>query len=135
MNGIPHANVRFSLIHNDIASPILACGSCVEIPSFIFKNRQRHNHTAYNMESAWFAALNMLDKRAGFRYIPHRYLNINDKPIHYIGEVGGTFSEYHIDGDPRSDKFIIWFFKGEEIVSFLTVGYINVHLYLWEAMQ
>jgi len=87
------------------------------------------------MESAWFAALNMLDKRAGFRYIPHRYLNINDKPIHYVGEIGGTFSEYHIDGDPRSDKFIIWFFKGEEIVSFLTVGYKNVHLYLWEAMQ
>lgn len=34
---IPHTNVRFSLIHNDIASSILAAGSAVEIPSFIFK--------------------------------------------------------------------------------------------------
>lgn len=36
---IPHANVRFSLIHNDVDSPILGVGSAIEIPSFIFKRR------------------------------------------------------------------------------------------------
>lgn len=36
-NGVPHTNTRFSLIHNDIHSPIYAVGSCAEYPSFVQK--------------------------------------------------------------------------------------------------
>ena len=41
---------------------------------------------AYNIEAAFYAAMNMLDKRVEFRYIPHTYMTINEKAIHFIGE-------------------------------------------------
>jgi len=37
MTKIPHVNTRFSLIHNDIASPIHGVGAAVEFPSFVQK--------------------------------------------------------------------------------------------------
>jgi len=83
---IPTTNIRFSLIHNDIYSPILAVGSCAEYPSFVQKQRMRIDDVSHNIEAGFFAAMNMLDKRVEFRYIPHTYLNINDKPVHFVGE-------------------------------------------------
>jgi hypothetical protein len=132
---IPHANTRFSLVHNDIHSPILAVGSSVEIPSFIHKQRMRSDHQASNIEAAFYAAMNMLDKRVEFRYIPHTYLLINDIPIHFVGETNHKHSEIILDGDINSGRFIMWYVYGEEIIGFCTVGYKNLHLYLWEAMK
>ena len=133
---IPHANTRFALIHNDIHSPILAVGSAVEFPSFIPpKRRIRGDHQAYNMEAAFFAAMSMLDKRVEFRYIPHSYLQINDVPFHFVGETNHKHSEIILDGDVDSGRFIMWYVYGEEIIGFCTVGYKNLHLYLWEAMK
>ena len=45
------------------------------------------------------------------------------------------FSEIIVEGDIRSDKFVVYYIFGEEIVGFLTFGYKNLHLYLWEAMK
>lgn len=133
---IPHANTRFALIHNDIHSPILAVGSAVELPSFIPpKRRIRSDHMAYNMEAAFFAAMSMLDKRVEFRYIPHNYMLINDIPFHFVGETNHKHSEIILDGDVNSGRFIMWYVYGEEIIGFCTVGYKNLHLYLWEAMK
>jgi len=62
-NYIPHTNTRFSLIHNDIHSPIYAVGNCCEFPSFVQKQKIRCDDTSYNMEAAFFAAMSMLDKK------------------------------------------------------------------------
>jgi hypothetical protein len=40
-----------------------------------------------------------------------------------------------VDGDMKSGKFVVYYIFGEEIVGFLTFGYKNLHLYLWEAMK
>jgi len=135
MNRIPHTNIRFSLIHNDIASPIYGVGAAVEFPSFVQKQRIRCEDFGHNMNAAFFAAMNMLDKKVEFRYIPHTYLTINDKPIHFVGERGHKYSETIIDGKPESGRFIVWYVLGEEVIGFCTVGYQNLHLYLWEAMK
>lgn len=132
---IPTANVRFNLIHNDIHSPIYAVGNCAEFPSFINKERVRSEDNAFNIEAAFFAAMSMLDKRVEFRYIPHKYMKINDIPIHYVGEEKSLYTETFIEGDVKSNRFIVWYFLGEEIVGFCTVGYQNLYIYLWEAMK
>lgn len=132
---IPHSNTRFSLVHNDIHSPIYAVGSCSEFPSFVGKRRMREDDPAYNTDAAFYAAMNMLDKRVMFRYIPHTYMKINDKNFHFVGERDQKYSEFVMDGDPNTGRFIVWYIWGEEIVGFLTVGYENLHLYLWEAMK
>ena len=95
----------------------------------------RMDNTAYNIESGFFAAMNMLDKRVEFRFIPHQYMNINDIPVHFVGEPNQHYRETIIEGDIKSNKFIIWYVWGEEVVGFATVGYTNLHLYLWEAMK
>lgn len=132
---IPHANVRFSLIHNDIHSPIFAVGAAADFPAFLARKRLRLDHPAYNIEAAFFAAMCMLDKRVEFRYIPHYYVNINDIPIHFVGEPNQNFVETIVEGDVASNKFIIWYVFGTEVIGFVTVGYTNLHLYLWEAMK
>lgn len=132
---IPHTNTRFSLVHNDIHSPIFAVGAAAEFPSFVQKQRMRCDDSAYNVEAAFYAAMNMMDKRVEFRYIPHTFLSINDKPVHFVGERSQRFSEVVVDGEMSSGRFIVWYIWGEEIVGFCTVGYSNLHLYLWEAMK
>ena len=77
----------------------------------------------------------MMDKRVEFRYIPHNYIKLNGKPLHFVGEPMMHYSETIIEGDINSGKYIVWYVWGEEIVGFLTVGYQNLHLYLWEAMK
>ena len=62
-------------------------------------------------------------------------MKINDVPIHFVGERKHKFNEIIIEGDTDGNKFIIWYVYGEEVVGFLTVGYTNLHLYLWEAMK
>jgi hypothetical protein len=124
------------LIHNDIHSAILAVGAASEFPSFIPpKRRMRLDHQAYNMEAAFYAAMNMLDKRVEFRYIPHNHFVINDIPFHFVGELDHKIPEVLIDGDMDKGRFVVWYIYGEEIVGFCTVGYKNLHLYLWEAMK
>jgi len=59
---MPAANIRFGLQHNDIASPILAAGSCTQFPSFMHKIRIRTDDIKYNIEAGFYAAMNMLDK-------------------------------------------------------------------------
>ena len=95
----------------------------------------RCDNYGFNIEAGFFAALSALDKRVEFRYIPHYHFNVNDKQVHFVGEINQRFSEIIIDGDIRSDKFVIYYIFGEEIVGFLTFGYKNLHLYLWEAMK
>lgn len=79
--------------------------------------------------------MQMLNKRVEFRYIPHTFIKINDKPMHFVGEKSQRFSEIILDGEVNSGRFIVWYVAGEEVVGFLTVGYQNLHLYLWEAMK
>ena len=59
----PAANIRFSLLYNDIMSPIYAAGSCAHFPSFMHKDRLRTDDVKYNIEQGFYAAMNMLDKR------------------------------------------------------------------------
>jgi len=99
------------------------------------RKRMRVDDFGYNIDAAFYAAMNMLDKRVEFRYIPHFYMNINEKHVHFVGERGHKHSEFIVDGDPNSGRFIIWYIWGEEIIGFCTVGYQNLHLYLWEAMK
>ena len=78
-NGMPTADIRFSLLHNKLHSPINAAGSCVLFPSFMHKKKMRTDDLKYNIEAGFFAAMNMVDKRVEFRYIPLTNLKLGDQ--------------------------------------------------------
>ena len=75
------------------------------------------------MEAAFFAGLTAINKRVEFRHVPHTYLTLNELPVHFVGEPNHRYSEVIIEGDLNSDKFIVYYVWGEEIVGFLTFGY------------
>ena len=66
--------------------PIFAAGSATQYPSFIHKTRIRTSDIKYNIESGFYAAMNMMDKRVEFKYFPLTYMKLDDKPIYFVGE-------------------------------------------------
>ena len=122
-DGIPASNVRFSLLYNDIASPLLAAGSCTGFPSFLHKMRLRTNDAKYNIEQGFYAAMNMMDKQVEFNYFHMYQLKIGDKYLYYVGEPQNAFTEIITKGDPATGKFVVFYVYGNEIVGFCTYGY------------
>lgn len=121
--GIPSSDIKFSLHYNDIHSPIFAAGSSTSYPSFLQKHKIRTNDVKYNIESGFFAAMNMLDKRVEFRYIPMTSLKIGDTPIYFVGERDQAFHEIIVNGDVEKNKYVVFFVYGKEVAGFMTVGY------------
>jgi len=134
-DGIPAANIRFSLYWNDIQSPMLACGSATYFPSFLQKVRLRVPNIKYNVEQGFYAAMNMLDKQVQFNYLHMQSLKLGDKSLYFVGEPINGFTEILTHTDEKTGKFVQYYIYGEEIVGFVTYGYKNLHLYLWEAMK
>jgi len=97
--------------------------------------RMRTNDIKYNIEAGFFAAMNMLDKRVEFRYMPFTAMKISGVPVYFVGERNQAFQEIIINGSVKDRKFVAYYVYGNEVVGFATVGYQNLHLYLWEAMK
>lgn len=85
-SGVPASNIRFSLLYNDLQSPLLAAGSCTGFPSFLHRVRIRTNEAKYNIEQGFYAAMNMMDKQVEFNYFHMNSLKIGDTEIYYVGE-------------------------------------------------
>jgi hypothetical protein len=79
--------------------------------------------------------MSMLDKRVEFLYFPLTRLRIGPSPIYYVGERASPFHEIIINGSIEERKFVAYFVYGNEVTAFMTCGFQNVHLYLWEAMK
>jgi len=116
-------------------SPILAAGSCTQYPSFMHKIKVRTDNVKYNIESGFFAAMNMLDKKVEFRYIPTTALTIGDKKLYFVGEREQPITGLIMRGSFTDEKWVAFFVFGDEICGFLTCGYQNLHIYLLEAMK
>jgi hypothetical protein len=97
--------------------------------------RLRTNDMKYNIEAGFFAAMSMLDKRVEFRYMPFTSMKIGTTPVYFVGEKQQGFHEVIINGSVKDRKFVAYYIYGNEVVGFVTVGYQNLHLYLWEAMK
>ena len=132
---IPISNVRFSLLQNDIMSPVLSAGSCTHYPSFMHKIKVRTDDIKYNIESGFYAAMNMLDKQVEFRYLPMTPLTIGDKKLYFVGEREQPITRVILRGKLGDEKWVAFFCYGDEICGFLTCGYQNLHIYLLEAMK
>lgn len=104
-------------------------------PSFMHKIKVRTDDVKYNIECGFYAAMNMLDKRCEFRYLPMYNLTIGEKKIYFVGERNTPYSEIIVSGDVNSGKYVVFYVYGDEICSFVTVGYQNLHLYLHMAMK
>lgn len=62
-------------------------------------------------------------------------LSVGGKEIYYVGERANPHTETIVSGDISSGKFVVFYVYGDEVCGFVTVGYQNLHIYLWEAMK
>lgn len=99
------------------------------------KIKVRTDDIKYNIESGFFAAMNMLDKQVEFRYLPMTPLTIGDKKLYFVGEREQQITRIIYKGKLGSGKWVAFFCFGDEICGFLTCGYQNLHIYLLEAMK
>jgi hypothetical protein len=96
----------------------------------------RTNDVKFNIESGFYAALNMLHKEIPMQYIPLTRLTIGDKELYYYGERNGIYDQIIYEGDVvKDDKFIVYYARNGIVCGFATFGYQNLHLYLMEAMK
>jgi len=95
----------------------------------------RMSDVKYNIEQGFYAAMSMLDKKIEFNYIPMTRLKVGDKDMYFVGERGSPFNEVLYKGDFESGKWVAFFVFKDEVVGFVTCGYVNLHLYIWEAMK
>ena len=116
-------------------SPFLAAGSCTHYPSFMHKIKVRTDDIKYNIESGFYAAMNMLDKEVEFRYLPMTPLTIGDKKLYFVGERVQPITGVIFRGSVEDEKWVAFFLYGDEVCGFLTCGYTNLHIYLLEAMK
>ena len=114
---------NFSIAFGKNNFPIFAAGESCTYKSFVSKGSYRTPDVKYNIEAGFYASMCMLDKAMIFNHIPMTRLNLPDREIYYVGERGFKFDEFHIDGDVASGKYVVYFFKGEEIMGFVTIGF------------
>ena len=69
-------------------------------------------------------------------YFPMTNLTLEETtPIYFVGERVQAFHEIIINGSVKDKKFVAYFTYGDEVIGFMTCGFKNLHLYLWEAMK
>ena len=126
---------RFSIILNMNYQGMFACGQNASHRSFLDQIPVRTPNVGYNVESAFYATLNMLHKTVKFEYLPMERLTVGETEIYYYGERNGGYQNYIIEGDINSDKFVVYYIRRGIVVGLLTFGYTNLHIYLIEAMK
>ena len=79
--------------------------------------------------------MNMLDKEVDFKYIPVTNLKLGKHQLYFVGEREQYYTEIITYRDLYSDKWVAYFIFGDEICGFMTCGYRNLHIYMYEAMR
>ena len=134
-NGAFKIDRRFSIMLHLNYKGMFACGQNALHRSFLGNKPFRSTNTGFNIESGFFAALNMLNKEVKFQYLPLQRLTIGDKEMYFYGERNNAYEDVIIEGDINSDKFVVYYIRNNVVCGILTFGYTNLHLYLIEAMK
>jgi len=127
---------RFSICLGMNYWEMYACGQNALHRSFMRNDLIRTPDVKFNIESGFYAALNMMHKDIRMEYLPLSRLTINNKEIYYYGERNNQYDRIIVSGDAlKDDKFVVYYINGGVVSGFLTFGYTNLHLFLMEAMK
>ena len=126
---------RFSIMVNINYQGMFACGENAMHRSFLGNKPFRTSDLKFNIESGFYAALNMMYKDVKMEYLPLTRLTLGDTEIYYYGERNNVFDDIAIDGDINGDKFVVYYLRDNVVCGFATFGFKNLHLYLIEAMK
>ena len=95
---------------------IFAAGDIASVPSWQTGDYQRIEHWVVAQDQGAYAAFNMLGKMEAYGSIPFFWTNHYGKGMQYVGHAT-KWDEIHIDGVPRSNKFIAYYIHNNKVLA------------------
>ncbi len=113
---------------------IFAAGDIASVPYFQTGEPIAVGHFVSAQQQGSIAALNMLDKKVTYDYVPFFWSRLFDKAIQYTG-YGTTWDEVFIDGNLDELKFVAYYIKDNKIVGFASMNTANAANVMYEAFR
>lgn len=113
---------------------IFAAGDIASFPLWHTGTQARIEHWITAQDQGSHAAFNMLGKMVPYGNIPFFWTNHYQKGMQYVG-YAREYDEVHIDGEPRSNKFLAYYIKDNKILAASGQGRSKDLLTIFEAMQ
>lgn len=130
-------DTRMSLHKASKYPHVHTAGSCSSITTEMLEGRIHTDSVKTNFHLGYIAALNMMEVFYPFDDVVIQSVKILDKNLHFIGndKLQGKFDKTVTHYDKKNERFIIYLFQGQNMVSILLYGYSKTHIYLREAMR
>ena len=113
---------------------IYAAGDIASVPYFLSGDYIALGHLVNAQQQGAVAALNMLDQKVSYDYVPYFWSRQWDKTIQYTG-YGTTWDEVFIDGDLTQLKFAAYYIKDNKVVAFAAMNTPNAANIMYEAFR
>jgi len=123
-NNVCSVDGLFSLQYKNLYSTLFAAGTCAMIASINKENNFRQLDAFYEVDSGFYAGLNMINKRVGARtswltlespqtVIPMTCFDVLGNKFAYIGERDPIYTDVIVEGELASMKFIVYLYNLE----------------------
>ena len=113
---------------------IFAAGDIASVPYFLTGEYISFGHYVSAQQQGAVAALNMLNQRIPYDYVPFFWSRQWDKAIQYTG-YGTTWDEVFVQGNLSELKFVAYYIKGDKIVGFASMNSPNAANIMYEAFR
>lgn len=113
---------------------IFAAGDVASVPYFLTGEPVAFGHFVSAQQQGSVAALNMLDKKVTYDYVPFFWSRMWDKAIQYTG-FGSSWDEVFVDGNLEELKFVAYYIKNNQIVGFASMNTPNAANIMYEGFR
>jgi len=113
---------------------IFAAGDIASVPYFANGDYISFGHYVSAQQQGAVAALNMLNQKVSYDYVPFFWSRQWDKSIQYTG-YGTTWDEVFIAGNLSNLEFVAYYIKDNNVVGFASMNTPNAANIMYEAFR
>jgi len=113
---------------------IFAAGDIVSFPYFQTGEFINVAHYVNAQQQGSIAAMNMLDQKCAYEYVPYFWTRHWDLSLQFTG-YGNKWDEVFVDGNLNELKFVAYYIKDNKIVGFAAMNTPNAGNIMYEAFR
>lgn len=115
---------------------IFSAGDSCSYPSIFTGERINSSHYVAAQQQGAIAALNMMNKKVQYNYIPYYWTRMWDKSLQYVG-YAPVYDEIFINGNlnDKEMKFEAYYIKGNKVIAFACMNSPNSANIIYEAFR
>lgn len=111
-----------------------AAGDVASFPYFQTGNNARIEHWNQSIYEGSIAALNILGKKIPIDNVPFFWTRSFNNSLQFTGVTQG-YDKIHVTGDLASQKFVVYYLKGDKVVGAAVMGILNSVMIINEALR